>query len=87
MRSRLCLAEEGRPACRAKSPMHLTATVRDTWIVAGLAGHAERLCPEARVDRSATATDILAVPAPAHARDKRAASSFPSESPHRGIHL
>ena len=36
MRTRLCLAEERRPARRAESPVHLVATVRDTWIVAGL---------------------------------------------------
>src|SRR6266550_500995 len=81
MRTRLSLAEERRPARRAESPVHLVATVRDTWIVAGLARHRERCCTEAGVDRSAAGTDILALPAPAHARDNRGSRAFPANCP------
>ena len=71
MGARLCLTEERRPARRAESPVHLVATVRDAWIVAGLARHRERCCTEAGINRSAAGTEILALPAPAHARDNR----------------
>jgi hypothetical protein len=81
MRSCLRLAEERRPAHRAKSPVHLIAAVRDTCIVAGLPSHRERLCAEARVDRSAAGTDILALPAPAHSRDNRRRRGFPANGP------
>jgi hypothetical protein len=81
MRPRLCLTEERRPARRAESPVHLVATVRDTWIVVGLAGHRERRCTEAGVDRSAPGTDILALPAPANARDNRRRRAFPANCP------
>ena len=81
MRTRLCLAEERRTARRAESPVHLVATVRDAWIVAGLASHRERCCTEAGVDRSATGTDILAFPAPAHAGDNRWRRAFPTNYP------
>src|ERR1700682_4411147 len=81
MRPRLCLTEERRPTRRAESPVHLVATVRDTWIVAGLARHRERCCPEAGVDRSAAGTEILAVPAPAQPRDNRGRRALPENCP------
>src|SRR4030088_2973173 len=81
MRARLCLAEERRPARGAESPVHLVATVRDTWIVIGVAGHNERRCPETGVDRSASGTEILAVPTPAYARDNRRRRAFPANFP------
>jgi hypothetical protein len=81
MRPHLCLTEERRPACRAESPVHLTATVRDTWIVVGVAGHDECRCMEAGVDRSASGTEILALPAPAYARDDRRRRAFPADFP------
>ena len=81
MRPHLCLTEERRPACRAESPVHLIATVRDTWIVVGLAGHDECRCTEAGVDRSASGTEILALPAPAYARDDRRRRAFPADFP------
>ena len=81
VRTRLCLAEERRPARRTESPVHLVATVRDTWIVAGLARHRERCCTEAGINRSAAGTEILALPAPAHARDNRGRRAFPVNCP------
>ena len=81
MRPRLCLTEERRPARRAESPVHLVATVRDTWIVVGLAGHDECRCTEAGVDRSASGIEILALPAPANARDNRRRRAFPANCP------
>lgn len=81
MRPYLCLTEKRRPACRAESPVHLIATVRDTWIVVGLAGHDECRCTEAGVDRSASGTEILALPAPAYARDDRRRRAFPADFP------
>ena len=81
MRARLGLAEERRPARRTESSVHLVATVRDTWIVAGLACHGERRGAEAGVDRSAAGADILAVPAPAHTRNNRGRRAFPANSP------
>jgi hypothetical protein len=81
MRAHLCLTEEWRPACRAESPVHLIATVRDTCIVVGLAGHDECRCTEAGVDRSASGTEILALPAPAYARDDRPRRAFPADFP------
>src|ERR1700704_6756731 len=78
MRPRLGLTEERRPTRRTESPVHLVATVRDTWIVVGLARHRERCCAEAGVDRSAAGTEILAVPAPAHARDHRGRRTLPA---------
>jgi hypothetical protein len=71
MRARGCLAEERRPARRAESPVHLIATVRDTWIIAGLSRHRELRRAEAGVNRSAAGTEKLAVPAPANARNNR----------------
>src|SRR5438067_12846825 len=81
MRTRLGLAEERRATRRTESPVHLVATVRDTWIVAGLARHRERRCTEAGVDRSAAGTDILALPAPTHARDNRWRRASPANCP------
>src|SRR5436309_3119499 len=78
MRTRLCLAEERRPARRTESPVHLVAAVRDTWKVGSLARHRERRCAEAGVDRSAAGTDILALSAPAHARDDWWRRAFPA---------
>jgi hypothetical protein len=81
MRARLCLAEERRPARRAESPVHLIATVRDTWIIGGLSRHRELRCAEAGVNRSAAGTEILALPTPAHARDNRERRGFPANCP------
>ena len=78
MRPRFCLAEERGPARRTESPVHLVAAGRDTWIVAGLAMHDECRHTKAGVDRSAAGTDILAVPAPAHARDNRRCRALPT---------
>src|SRR4051812_26827629 len=64
MRTRLCFAEEWRPARWAESPVHPVPTIRDAWIVAGLTRYGERSCAEAGVDGSASGTEILAVPAP-----------------------
>jgi hypothetical protein len=81
MRPRLGLAEERRPARRTESPVHLVATVRDASIVVRLSGHCEGGSAEASVDRSAARTDILALPAPAHARDNRRLRAFPADCP------
>ena len=81
LRPHLCLTEERRTARRAESPVHLIATVRDTWIVVGLAGHDECRCTEAGVDCSASSTEILALPAPANARDNRRRRAFPADLP------
>ena len=81
MRPCVCLAEERRPARRAESPVHLVATVRDTWIVAGLARHRKRCCTKASVNRSAAGTEILAHPAPAHTRDNRGHRTLPANCP------
>ena len=81
MRPRLCLTEERRPARWAESPVHSVATGRDTWIVIGLAAHDERRGTEAGVDRSAPGAEILALPAPANARDDRWRRAFPTNLP------
>ncbi len=81
MGPRLCLTEERRPAGRAEPPVHLVATVRDTWIVVGLAGYRELRCTETSVDRSAPSTDILALPAPANTRDNWRRRAFPANCP------
>jgi hypothetical protein len=81
MRTRLRLAEEWRPTRWAESPVHLVATVRDTRIVARPACHPKFRCAEAGVDRSAAGTEILAVPAPAHARNNRWRRAFPANCP------
>jgi hypothetical protein len=81
MGPRLCLTEERRPARWAKSPVHLVATVRDTWIVVGRAADDERRGTEAGVDRSAPGAEILAIPAPTNARDDRRRRTFPANRP------
>jgi hypothetical protein len=81
MRARGCLAEERCPARRAESPVHLIATVCDTWIIAGLTRHRELCCAEAGVNCSAAGTEKLAVPAPAHARNNRERRAFPANCP------
>src|SRR5215813_10474815 len=78
MRTRLCLAEEWRPARSAESPVHLVATVRNARIVGRLACHRKFGCAETGVDRSAAGAEILAVPAPAHARNNRGCRAFPA---------
>ena len=81
MRPRLGLAEERCPARRTESPVHLVATLRDASIVVRLSGHCEAGRAEASVDRSAARTDVLALPAPAHARDNRRLRALPADSP------
>jgi len=81
MGPRFCLTEERRPASRAESPVHLVATVRDTRIIVTLACHDECRCPEAGVHRPAPGTEILALPAPANARDNRRRRAFPANFP------
>src|SRR5215471_1668584 len=61
--------------------MHFVATIRDAWIVVRLTCHRKRRCAEAGVDRSATRADILAVPAPAHARHNWGCRAFPANCP------
>lgn len=81
MGTRLGLAEERRPAHWTKAPVHAVATVREAGIITGLPDHRERVGAEAGVYRSAAAADILAVPAPTHARDHRRRRAFPSNRP------
>ena len=81
MRPHLGLAEERCPARRTESPVHFVATVCDTSIVARLSGHREGGSAEASVDRAAARTDILALPAPAHARDNWRLRAFPADCP------
>ena len=81
MGTRLCFAEERRPTRGAEFPVHLVATIRDTGIVVGLASGRELSCTETGVDRSAAGADILAIPAPAHARDHRGRRAFPANRP------
>ena len=71
MRPRLCLAEEWRSAHWTESPVHMVAAVRHAGIVVGFAAHGERGGAEAGVNGSAAGANILALPAPAHARDDR----------------
>ena len=78
MRPRFRLAEKRGPTRRTESPMHLVAAGRDAWIIAGIAMHHECRRAKAGVDRSAAGTDILAVPAPAHARDNRRCRALPT---------
>jgi hypothetical protein len=78
MWTRLGFAKERRPARRAESPVHSIATIRHTGVVAGRACHRKCRCMEAGVDRSTAGADILAIPAPAHARDNRGRGAFPS---------
>ena len=81
MRPRLRLAEERSPARGAESPMHLVAAVRDTRIVARLAGHCERRCTKTGVDRPTPGADVLTVPAPANTGDNRRRRAFPADFP------
>jgi len=78
VRPRLRLAEQRRPARRAEAPVHAVPAAGVALIVAGLARHLERFGKETGVDRSASRAEILAVPAPAHPRDNRRRSAFPS---------
>ena len=81
VRPRLGLAEERCPARRTESPVHLATTVRDASIVVRPSGHGEGGRAEASVDRAAARTDILAVPAPAHASDNWRLRAFPADCP------
>src|SRR6185437_14794483 len=54
---------------------------RDAPIRSGLAGHRKCRSWEAGVDRSAARADILALPAPAHARDDRRLRALPAHRP------
>src|SRR6478672_2184207 len=78
MRPRLRLTEKRRPARRTESPVHLVATVRDASVVARRSGHRKSRGAKAGVDRSAAGTDILAISAPAYARDNRRLRAFPA---------
>jgi hypothetical protein len=81
MGTHLRFAEERRPARRTESPVHFVATGRGTCIVVRLTGYRKRRCAKARVDRSTASTDILAVSAPAHARNNRGFRAFPANCP------
>src|SRR5215471_14190020 len=81
MRPHLCFAEERRPARWAESPVHFVAAVRDACVVVRLARHRKGRCAEAGVDGSAAGTEILTVPAPAHARSHRWFRAFPTNCP------
>ena len=81
MRPRLGLAEERCPARRTESPVHLATTVRDASIVVCPSSHCEGGRAEAGVDRAAPRTDILALPAPAHASDNWRLRAFPADCP------
>ena len=77
MPPRLGFAKEWRPARRTESPVHLVPTVGDGFIVPRVSGHCERLAAETSIHRSAARTEILTVPAPAHACHDRWLSAFP----------
>src|SRR5690348_17978256 len=77
MRPQLCLAEQRRAARRTEPTVHAVATLGETGIVAGLARHREGCGAKAGVHRSAAGSEILAIPAPAHARDHRRRRAFP----------
>jgi hypothetical protein len=81
MGSRLCFAEEWRPARRAEPTMHFVATICDTRIVSGFAHDAERLRLEAGVYRSASGTKVLTVSAPTHSSDDGRPRALPANSP------
>jgi len=77
MRPGLGFAKERSSARRAESPVHSVPTVGNALVVARLSGHCKGLAAETSIDRSAAGTEILTVPAPAHACHDRRLSAFP----------
>jgi hypothetical protein len=78
MRSCLCLAKERRTAVRAKSAVHSVAAVCHAREVACLPYNLECRGAKASTNRSAACAQVLAVSAPAHARDDRRLRALPS---------
>src|SRR5471032_1144156 len=67
MRARLCAAEHGCAAARAKQSMHDVAAVGDIRIVTSYPVDGEILGFEASIDRTAPSAQVLAQAAPANA--------------------
>ena len=78
MRPCLGLAEERRTAVRAKPAVHSIAAVCDAREVARLPSNLESRSAKAGANRSTACAQVLAVPAPAHARNDRRLHALPS---------
>ena len=78
MRSCLGLAEERRAAVRAKPAVHSIAAVCDAREVARLPCNLESRSAKAGANRSAACAQVLAVSAPAHARNDGRLHALPS---------
>ena len=78
---RLCLAEQGSAAGRAKSPMHAVATVRDAREISRPPRNLERLGAKASSNGPATGAQVLAIAAPAGARSDRRFLALPTNRP------
>ena len=78
VRSRLRFTEQRSTARRAKSPMHAVATVRDAREVTRLPYNLECRGAKASSNGSTTCPQVLAIAAPANARNDRRFHALPT---------
>ena len=76
--SGLGLAEQRGAAFAAETTVHSIAAVCDARKVTCLSRHLERRRAKARANRSAACAQVLAIPAPTHARDDGGLRAFPA---------